>query len=297
MEVTRPSLPQDINRSARHPLFVEGKFDVDVLRTFFDAHPLGVELHVESFGPSYSLRAAADAFHRHHPEYYFLVDRDHHDDETVERSWRNFPDPRTSNILIWRRRELENYFIIPEYLMRSAHLRVDEAKLRDCIRKACARRLYLDAANHVVIHLRELFKSNWIKQFKRPDDFPDRDAALQRLHRLSQLGERRDAFAAAITPDALQAVLDDFLAQLTASQPALADDHGLWRERVRGKEVLPTVINACFQIRSAAGAFLHGYEQIREVARALVKRPLSDQPDDLQALHALLAERLPPRPA
>lgn len=233
MEVTRPSLPQDINRSARHTLFVEGEFDVAVLSTFFNSHPPGVELHVEAFGPSSSLRAAADAFHRHHPEYYFLIDRDHHDDETVERSWRNFPDRTTSNILIWRRRELENYFLIPEYLLRSEHLCVGETELRTCIRDACARRLYFDAANYVITGLRESFKSNWIKHFDRPDDFPDRDAALARLCALQQLTERSDAFSAAIAPDALRCELDDVLAQMTASYPTLADGHGLWRARPR----------------------------------------------------------------
>lgn len=294
VEVSRPRLPQDINRSARHTLFVEGKFDVVVLRTLFDAHPLGVELHVEPFGPSHNVRAAADAFHRHHPEYYFLVDRDHHDDAVVERSWHNFPDPRTSNILIWRRRELENYFLIPEYLLQSAHLIVDEAKLRACIREACARRLYLDATNHVVIGLRESFKSSWIKVFERSEEFKDRASALSRLHGLQALGERRDSFIAAIAPDVLQQRLDEILDLLTASQPALTDGHGLWRERVRGKEVLPTVIQSCFQVRNARGSFLQGYERIREVARALVKRPLTDQPADLQALHALLSSRLGP---
>jgi hypothetical protein len=297
VEVRRPSLSQDINRGARHTLFVEGKFDVDVLRTFFDAHPLRVELRVEPFGPSFSVRAAADALHRHHPEYYFLIDRDHCDDATVERSWQKFPDPDTSNILLWRRRELENYFIIPEYLLRSDHLRVSEPELRACIRNTCARRLYLDAANHVVIALRETFKANWIRLFERPEEFPDRDAALLRLHDLSVLGERRDSFTAAIAPDALQHRLDDVLTLLTASQPTLDDDHGLWRERVRGKDVLSTVIQSCFEVRSARGSFLQGYERIREVARALVKRPLADQPNDLRALHNLLADRLAARPS
>lgn len=118
-----PSPVQAIHRAAGHTLFVEGKFDADVLNEFFKAHPLGDNLlHVEPFGPSFSIRAAAEALHRHHREYYFLIDRDHCDDAEVARSWENFPGPATKNILVWRRRELENYFLIPEYLLRSPHL-------------------------------------------------------------------------------------------------------------------------------------------------------------------------------
>lgn len=291
MASVRSPLAQDINRAARHTLFVEGKFDADVLRTFFDEHGLET-LHVAPFGPSFSNRAAAEALHRHHPEYYFLIDRDHCDDDEVARSWANFPDPGTRNILIWRRREFENYFLIPEYLVRSRHLAVTETELRACIREACQRRLYLDAVNLVLTGLREAFKDAWLKLFQKPDEFPSREVALQRLHALDVLARRRDEFTAAITPDALEARLDRVLAELTGPQPVLTDEHGRWRERLCGKEVLKPVVQKCFRVRSAQGKELQGYEREREVARALVRRPLDEQPDDLRALHQLLSTRL-----
>ena len=52
----------------------------------------------------------------HHPTYYFLIDRDHHDIDFINRSWYNFPDPNTHNLLIWRKREIENYFLEPNWL-------------------------------------------------------------------------------------------------------------------------------------------------------------------------------------
>jgi hypothetical protein len=59
----------------------------------------------------------AHALYQYHHDYYFLIDRDHHNDEEIEQYWEKFPDESTDNPLIWRRREIENYFLIPEYLI------------------------------------------------------------------------------------------------------------------------------------------------------------------------------------
>lgn len=297
MEVTSPSTPNQINRGSRHTLFVEGKFDVDVLSTFFDTHRLAARLDIRSLGSCSNVRAAAEALHAHHPEYYFLIDRDHCPDDLVERSWRNFPDPATSNLLIWRRREFENYFLTPEYLVGSPHLAVSESTLRATIREACQRRLYLDAVNLVLTGLRDGFQRAWIKLFQKPDEFPSRDAALARLRALEILSLRRDEFTRAIATDALETELDRVLTELTGSRPQLDDDHGLWRQRLCGKEVLRVVIEKCFRVRTRARVLLDGYAREREVARALVQRPLAEQPDDLRALHGLLSTRLHPRTA
>ena len=82
------------------------------------------------------------------------------------------------------------------------------------------------------------------------------------------------------------------LAELTGGEASLTDGHGTWRERVRGKEVLKHVMQTCFRIQSADGTLLQGDLRIREVARALVKGPLEQQPDDLRALHELLRTRI-----
>ena len=82
---------EQVRRGAEHVLFVEGRedgLDQVVLRAL-----LGNSLRVEVMGPSYSVRSAAQALARHHPRYYFLIDRDHYDDEFVEKSWQDFPDP------------------------------------------------------------------------------------------------------------------------------------------------------------------------------------------------------------
>ncbi len=100
--------PEEIRQSARHTLFVEGRspdsIDPIVLQELFK----GLSVRVEPLGPSYHIKSAAEALYRQHPDYYFLIDRDHYYDDFVEKCWRNFPDPDTNNLLVWRKRELEN---------------------------------------------------------------------------------------------------------------------------------------------------------------------------------------------
>lgn len=116
MRVEDSVRPEQVRQSARHTLFVEGArddaFDPTVLKRLFGM------ITVKALGPSHHIRAAAEAMYAHHPEHYFIIDRDFHDDTDVERTWSRFPDPEFSNLLMWRRRELENYFIEPAYLRR-----------------------------------------------------------------------------------------------------------------------------------------------------------------------------------
>lgn len=99
-------------QSAQHRVFVEGSNDEEidpvVIRELLRANGLA-QLDVKPMGHCDNVRSAAQALIRHHPTYYFLIDRDDQDQPTVDRSWSDFPNPETHNIIIWRKRELENY--------------------------------------------------------------------------------------------------------------------------------------------------------------------------------------------
>ena len=84
------------------------------------------EIRIELLGPSFSVKSVAEALHKHHTTYDFLIDRDHHDDEFVDRCWKEFPNPDTHNLLVWRHREIENDFLDPEYLSCSQYCRATE---------------------------------------------------------------------------------------------------------------------------------------------------------------------------
>jgi hypothetical protein len=120
-------------QSARHTVFVEGGHDgeIDPVIIGYLLKRNGLpQVEVRAMGSCENVRNAAHALVRHHPSYYFVIDRDDQDNETVERSWSDFPDLETDNLLIWRKRELENYFIDPEYIEKSEFLSVSRDDLR-----------------------------------------------------------------------------------------------------------------------------------------------------------------------
>lgn len=293
LETHRDLLPDDAWQRARHVLFVEGKqastgdsFDHAVL-----SHFLQSVVQVEPLGLSLNLRSAAEALHPFHPTYYFIIDRDHQDESLVEATWRRFPDPAADNLLIWRRRELENYFIDPTYLLHSPHLTVDESTLRTCIREHCQKRLYLDAANQVITECRETLKKNWIKAFKL-SDCPTRDTTLAALRDHPAFPEQRGNFSALTTPEALEARFVTVLTDWTGGRDPLEYGAGRWLERIQGNAVWNTVANQCFRITDARGVPLDGPRKQLELAKALVRLPLDQQPADFQTLRALVESHI-----
>ena len=139
-----------IDQGAKHWLFVEGNdnscFDPDVLRTLLKENDLPA-LNVSALGSCENVRLAAQAMVYQHKSYYFVIDRDGRSDDFVEKSWQRFPDPDTYNLLVWRKRELENYFIDPIYILQSQYLVKSEDELRSKLLKMAQKRLFLDVAN------------------------------------------------------------------------------------------------------------------------------------------------------
>lgn len=115
-------------------------------------------------GGHVNVAAAADVFRRVwartsamiEPDCYRIVDRDHRDDDEVEDTWQNGPFAEGRKRLIWRRHEIENYFIEPEFIVQSEHF-ADTASVegvRKALLRAARQRAFLDAANLVVKRMR-----------------------------------------------------------------------------------------------------------------------------------------------
>ena len=195
--------PEEIRQSARHILFVEGN-DKNSVDPKVLSGLLQNIIRVEPLGASFHIRSAAQAFYKYHPDYYFLIDRDHHESSFIKKCWDNFPDPTTDNLLIWPRREIENYFLIPEYLMNSSYLNVSEDVLKACIIKECKRRLYLDAVNQVIITIREDLKENWISTFKDIAGFGTKKSAIAKLIQASEFISYKKKVSSKVTKNALE---------------------------------------------------------------------------------------------
>jgi len=289
--------PEEVRQGARHVLFVEGKDDqaIDplVLNTFLIN--AGNAIRVEPLGPSFHIRSAAAALYRYHPDYYFLIDRDHFDDAFVQKCWDKFPDPDTSNLLIWYRRELENYFIIPEYILKSQYLAVSEDELRQSILGCCRRRLFFDAANQVIIWIREEFKKNWIELFKTMDNVKTKDDALNKLIEMPEFTNKKDVVSKQLEKEKISRMFLEILDRLTGGKEEIDYGCGQWLQLLRGKEVLPTIAHKCFRVEDASGRILQGSGKINEMVKDLVRKPLEDQPEDFQKLHRVINERVKTR--
>lgn len=278
---------EEARQAAEHRLFVEGgpeSFDRQAVNELLR----DTGIRVDSLGPSYSLKDVADALHPHHPRYYFLIDRDYRDKKTVDRSWAKFPDTKTSNLLIWRRREIENYFMDPDYLARSQYLTCPVAEVKRCILAAARKRVFLDAANLVIIPLREELKKNWIEIFRTTTGFATKRDALKKLVGRREFGKMKSEVTRKVAEAELRERFDRMVRELLGGKGALAWGSGRWPEMISGKHVLPTVVNTCFKVRDAAGNALRGNKRMFEVVKDLMRKPLSEQPRDFRELHRLI---------
>ena len=292
--VTVEGEPENVLEDAKHTLFVEGEndesFDVKVLEELFD-----FQITVKPLGPSYSLKSVATALHPHHPDYYFLIDRDpHHSDEEVAKCWSNFPDPFSHNLLIWRRREIENYFLDPSYLMHSSFCRTDEAGLAKKLLQLANQRLYLDAANHVIVAIREAQKHDWIKLFTEPKDFTSAGFALEKLKNRSEFSQRLANVETSVSIGELERLLNGFLQQMTGGQDKLTLSHGKWIDMIQGKAVLAQMVNSsAFAVKTNAGESLRGPQKTREIVRDLLRQGAQiEQPKDFLELKTLVLKRI-----
>lgn len=292
INVTTGIRAEEVRLQGQHVLFVEGRdkdsVDPKVLNTLFSGG-----LRIEPLGPSFSVRSVAEALHPHHPTYYFLIDRDHHEHDFVEGCWKNFPDPDTNNLLVWRRREIENYFLEPRYLVQSEYCRVSEERLGERILHFANQRLFLDIANHVVISIREELKRNWIKKFKDPDDFPTRDDALLKLKAANAFDQHRTNVHNKVSAEEVERRFMDFLVRMTGGQDKIAFGIGEWLHLIQGKKVLAQVVNSqCFQVATTDGNPLMGREKLNEVVKDLLVKDAAVQPDDFMALKELIDKRV-----
>lgn len=292
-------LPGEVLGDAKHVLFVEGQsdgLDRRALDVFFNKL-----VRVDSLGPASTLRPVAKAMRPRHPTWYFVIDRDHHSDATVAETWKNFPE--ADNLLIWRRRELENYFIDPDYLTRlrpffaaqqpaqRTFLRVSDQELRARVLRECQRRLYTETVNQVIAECRGELQVTWIEQFKA-GEFIERDEALHALRTHPNFLAKRESFAARTQPDALESLFFSVLEVYTGGADRLEYGSGQWLERLHGKPVWATVANDCFRILGSSGAPLDGRKAQVEVAKDLMRAPLDMQPEDLKQLRRMLEARV-----
>jgi hypothetical protein len=296
MKVTTDVSPEAVQQNAQRMLYVEGKsggLDPQVLRAVVE--DLG--WRVEGLGPSQDIRAVARAMHQSHPHYFFIIDRDHHSEAEVEQTWHDFPNTDKHNLLIWRRRELENYFLDAEFLGHSAYLRQDwdSARLAQRIVALVEARIYMDCANLVIAHVREDQKATWIKAFDKPNELATASAGRNALLALPQWQGRVAAVGTSVQTTELARRYDVLVGHALGGAERVETGRGQWLNLVAGKEVFHAIVNEACQVRPESGQVVQGAKARHLVARELLRRKVPDDFGDLKDLLRAVAGTGPTR--
>jgi|688.fasta_scaffold07541_10 hypothetical protein len=287
--------PEQVRQGARHVIFVEGNDDnsIDpfIINTLFDNNAIFVD--VKPLGASFYIRSAAQALHPHHPEYYFIIDRDHCFNEEVESTWSNFPDETKNNLLIWRKREIENYFLSIDYLMKSSYINCERQKIEQCLLRIARERVFFEAANIVIIGCREEFKKKWIKNFDKVNDFKTKEDAITKLTtKIPEFLQRKQDLCQYTDIQNLEGKLNTILAKFYGGRENLEIGCGNWIDLMGGKQLLATVVNECFRVEDRNGKRITGKDATNAVVKDLLRRPLYEQPNDFQQLCELVKKRV-----
>ncbi len=297
MRLQRNTNLDQINQNTQHKLFVEGKdnqaIDPIVIQELLKHNGLNA-IEVQAMGECDNVRNAAQALIYQHSTYYFLIDRDDQELEKVEKSWESFPDINTHNLLVWHNRELENYFLNPEYICKSTYLKPN-IDIKKRILDECNLRIFLDAANLTIYKInRELQQ----EPFKTIRHFTDLTSFANKMNGENQLleafftGDRINSLAGILGVENIKEIYSNFVEELSGGVFPLEYGAGNWLERMSGKEVFHIISNQCFEVKDASGNLLHGKEKNKQIAKQLVKLPIHEQPQDFQKLVEVLRNRI-----
>lgn len=281
----------EVRLQGKHVLFVEGSdesFDIKTLSLLLDG-----DMKIEPLGASHSLTQVAKSLFKFHPTYYFLIDRDHHDDDYIDRCWDNFPDPATHNLLIWRRKEIENYFLDSSYLFQSKYCEVSEDEIEKTILKYANERFFFNVANNVIISIREELKQTWIEKFSDPSGFPTKDLALKKLKEANEFRDHCSHVNQKLSVGEIEYRFNNIVKIMAGEKSQLVFGYGEWLDLIPGKKVLSQVINSgCFKVENANGDNLQGSEKMNEVIKDLFQKDPSVLPKDFLMLKRLISTRV-----
>lgn len=283
---------QEVLQGARHVLFVEGTkdgLDVTVLHEL-----LMPKLRVEPLGPSFSVRSVATALHQFHPEYWFVIDRDDWDDGVVNASWANFPDPTKDNLLIWRRKELESYFLEPAWACNSRYSKqsTTPVALQSWLTAEAGKVLLLEAANRVLIAKRNRIKGCTGDLLGTKDiEGCTRDQVVEKLVASPLLATLASTTTSELVELQIRTAFDDEVTKLSGGVDPLAWDTGRWRDLISAKPLFRSMVNRWFEVPDQAQggkARLTGRDAERAVAVDLLKNHQDTIPADFAELKQIL---------
>jgi hypothetical protein len=292
-------------------MFVEGRdefsFDPHVLD--FLLQPFGVE--VMPVGGAENVMAAVHALSWEGAprrvvegsDYYSVIDRDHRLDEDVEKGWAGGPFAGERRDLVWRRCQFEDYFLEPEFVAQSRYFRDTDRQpgdIWDALLRAANGRVFLDAANLVLMEVRDALQKVDIPKFSLGDgDFETLEGAEDALT-ARDFPRVRSQAEEQTSADWLATRFRENVQMLFRADECdeLRPNRGRWLERMEGSALIGAALSPrFFLVRGSDGKPLQGPPLWRRVARNLMLRfdDLDVKPQDLVELRDYFEATRPAR--
>ncbi|MGB8954050.1 MAG: hypothetical protein WCC10_01630, partial [Tumebacillaceae bacterium] len=294
MKTVKPAHLEDTRQSARHTLYVEGNersIDFTALNELFDR-----QLTIRGMGPRSNVAAVAKALFADHPNYYFLIDRDAQSEAEVEQSWAHFPDASKHNLLIWPRKEIENYFIDPAIITKTEFFqngKEDEYIAR--LQQEATKRVYCEAANRVIIELRECIKEAWIDCFKfRDGEFDTFDNTQKPLLELPNFPSQTQKVSTELDLKKVKERFEREVANLLGGSATCVMGTGNWFELMSGKELLEVMVHntSFFRVVGLDNRPRQGEEKMRGLVANLIRFSKEHWPADFTRLKTIIEHRV-----
>jgi hypothetical protein len=235
---------EEFRQRSQYVLFVEGATDASIDAFALKHLTQHLPITVTGLGGAQHLAATAAALAASHPNYFFLADRDDRNDSEVTKSWSTFTHSNTSNLLFWRKRELENYFLDSTWLSKSDHCKKSATALEDDIVNRAKRRLLVEVANYAVLQLRRDFSSLHITTFTDLSMFKSVKAARSAVVTKSGVKKYKSFVDKKLTAEGIEARFDAALKLFCNGDLSLSDKKGRWRDLMSGKEIFHEVADS-----------------------------------------------------
>ena len=276
-------------------LYIEGDYensvDKHVLESIFEGHFKEVAIDYKTMGFCTNVIAASEVLYKENKNNYFIIDRDHHDDSTVNESW----TVKKNNLIIWKRRHIENYFLDADFLSQSQYLKnsITKLKLEQQILNIAKKRLFMDIANMVIISIREDMKKKWIECFTNPDEFDTEVNSMEKLLRKHELECFKSKVNQKLSSDYIKDKFYYYKQQFVGEEPTVQFGKGEWLKLMIGKPILHQIVNSNYEVRKIDGTNAQGDGKQLKVIKDLFKMNSEDKwPEDFRNLKKIVLETI-----
>ncbi len=196
-------------------------------------------------------------------------------------------------VLLWRRKELENYFIDPAFVVHSPFFDGNQQDLNSFLEREATKRVFLDAANYAVIKARDLCRMNWITIARETEAYQNREAAINKLLSRPEFERKLQADQELLSKEKLVHLFETRLQDMIAGQERCAMGQGRWLQLISGKKIMKSLFSlSMFNVTDRSGRSLQGTVKELQIAKSLMKLDEERLPDDFVELRRIVKQRI-----